>query len=1064
MGKRVKKLFLSVVMAVFGAMSLVGPVFATPNDTNSGNTHTPSIGNITGTEDPTTTTTPTENNVHTPSIGNITGENNTDPNNTSESSEAAQTSKSCSDQVGSLSWLICPGTGLLGSIIDGAYGILTSLMQVNPLPDDDSTPLYIVWDYFKSFTNTVFIIFLVIVILSQLTGIGISNYGIKKVLPRIIITAILVNLSYIICTLAVDLSNIFGIGFRGIFENIENIAVSNGSISDVARNISASSIIAGVIGVGGATAAVGGALVTFGGLEGAIWMLIPIILSGVFAVIAALITMAARQSLIFILAMISPLALVAYMLPNTESWFTKWYKLFMRMLVFYPLFSILYGASSLAGLVIITSSISDNAAANSLGVILGLAVRILPLFASIPLMKMSGTVLDKIGGVFSKITTPVAAAVGGYAGSKQAVAKQKQLSASNPKAPSTRLAQYLEKRKAIREADAKDMAAMHQDNIQTAIMQSRYNRNGQLNARGKRIYVNMQEQLHNKAVRQQIENDFDEGFGADGNDKRIRAKDRNFIRHINAKYDDAIIEEHIANSRKTVVQRNNDVNRAEKIRAALDIDSNNIDERIHQQVLEGFNIDKAQLRTALDKQAAIDAGVAGITLTEAEKRLLNTHKEGRNFVLADAMAVKRKADNVMQSTMFELLDDTTAGDRPQKALKEAFKTKDYNTMKAAIAVMSKRGDHKDIEDVMREYSSMIVGDDDIDNIRFQKELNDTALCMKNDNLEMWSWAKGNMIRRAKHDTAGNNPRLAGFIDFSTFIAGNHMEGDRVLSQEEEARFKALSEMTHEQRAALFNDEDPNKTEEQKAQAREAKEFYKQASKITKDIDMVDGHKIMENVRDNKILGDNDRTVFNARLEYGQKGYIPISRYYMTSEKSSRDSICSGKMDGEQLDSFNNYFVMGHGTANDDMFYAICREEDRDENHLYNYDYAYDHIKKIFADMSNGQLSTFKTGSLERFNAALNEIERLRAIRNGTDPETALGTIHDESRHVAYTDPVSGKTKDIYVNPELKGWLDTQVKALSKSSAVSMRSNMAPLAKLMLGVKDRPDNEDRDDDA
>ena len=1062
MGKRVKKLFLSIVLAVFGAMSLVGPVFATPAEEDNNPFHTPTASDTTK-QPETTTDNDTTNPFHTPTATDKDDDDNNadDAENNGETSEAAQVSKSCSDQVGSLSWIICPGTGLLGSIIDGAYNILTSLMMVNPIPNDDSTPMYIVWDYFKNFTNSVFIIFLVVVILSQLTGIGISNYGIKKVLPRIIITAILVNLSYIICTLAVDVSNIFGIGLRGVFENIENIAVSNGSISDVARNISASSIIAGVIGVGGATAAVGGALVTFGGLEGAIWMLIPIILSGVFAVIAALITMAARQSLIFILAMISPLALIAYMLPNTESWFTKWYKLFLRMLVFYPLFSILYGASSLAGLVIITSSISDNAAANSLGVILGLAVRILPLFASIPLMKMSGTVLDKIGGAFSKITTPVAAAVGGYAGSKQAVAKQKQLSASNPKAPSTRLAQYLEKRKAIREADAKDMATMHQDNIQTAVMQSRYNRKGQLNTRGKRTYVNMQQQLHNKAVRQQIDNDFDEGFESNGTDKRIRAADRKFIKKVNDKYTDAIVEEHIANSRKTVIQRNNDVNRAEKIRAALDIDSNNIDSRIHQQVLEGFNIDKAQLRTALDKQAAIDAGATNVTLTEAEKRLLTAHKEGRNFVLADAMAVKRKADYVMQSTMFELLDDTTAGDRPQKALIEAFKTKDYNTMKAAITVMAKRGDHKDIEDVMKQYSNLIVGDDDIDNIRFQKELNDTALGMKSENLEMWSWAKGNMIRRAKHDTAGNNPRLAGFIDFKNFIAGNSMEGDRVLSQEEEERFRTLSQMTHEERAALFDDRDPNKTEEQKAQAREAKDFYTQASKITKDINMVDGHKIMENVRDNKILGDNDRTVFNARLAYGQDGTIPISRYYMTSEKSSRDSVCSGKMDGEQLDSFNNYFLMGHGTANDDLFYEAC-DPDGNPEHLYNYDHVHDHIEKIFADMSTGQLSTFKTGSLERFNEALNEIERLRAIRNGTNPDAAMDRIHDESRHVVYRDPVSGKTKDIYVNPELKQWLETPIEALSKHSAVGMRSNMAPLAKLMLGVKDRRDRDDTDD--
>ena len=377
MGKRVKKLVLSVLLAVFGAFSLVGPVFATPVDTDNPNgSQTPSVRNITGDTDKNTGT-DNPNGSQTPSVRNITGDDtgddSTDPNSETES-EAAQVSKSCSEQVGSLSWIICPGTGLLGSIIDGAYGILTSLMQVNPIPSDDSTPMYIVWNYFKNLTNTLFVIFFIIVILSQLTGIGISNYGIKKVLPRIIIAAILVNLSYIICTLAVDLSNIFGIGLRSVFENIENIAVSNGSISDVARNISASSIIAGVIGVGGATAAVGGALVAFGGLEGAIWMLIPIILSGVFAVVSALITMAARQSLIFILAMISPLALIAYMLPNTESWFKKWYQLFMRMLVFYPLFSILYGASSLAGLVIITSSISDNAAANSLGVILGLAV------------------------------------------------------------------------------------------------------------------------------------------------------------------------------------------------------------------------------------------------------------------------------------------------------------------------------------------------------------------------------------------------------------------------------------------------------------------------------------------------------------------------------------------------------------------------------------------------------------------------------------------------------------------------------------------------------------------
>ena len=1049
MGKRVKKLVLSVVMAVFGAMSLVGPVFAVPDSSNNSGdsgTHTPSIRNVTGYDDDETTT--NNSGTHTPSIKNVTGENDeeeaksTDKSN--KESDAARVSKSCSEQVGSLSWIICPGTGLLGSIIDGAYNILTSLMQVNPIPNDDSTPMYIVWDYFKNFTNSIFIIFLIVVILSQLTGIGISNYGIKKVLPRIIITAILVNLSYIICTLAVDLSNIFGIGLRGIFQNIENIAVSNGSISDVARNISASSIIAGVIGVGGATAAVGGALVVFGGLEGAIWMLIPIILSGVFAVVSALITMAARQSLIFILAMISPLALVAYMLPNTESWFTKWYKLFMRMLVFYPLFSILYGASSLAGLVIITSSISDNAAANSLGVILGLAVRILPLFASIPLMKMSGTVLDKVGSTFSKLTTPIAAAVGGYAGSRQALAKQKQLAAQNPKAPSTRLAQYLEKRKALREQQAKDLAATHQDNVQTYVMQSRFTRSGKISAYGKRVYAGQQQALHNKAVRQQIENDFDEGFKDDGSDKRIRSKDLRFIKRVNDKYDDAIVEEHIANTRKVTVQRNNDVNRAEKIRAALQLDGDNLDNRIHQQVLAGFNIDAAQLKTALSKQKN------GVALTEAEKRLIDARNEGKNFVLADAIAIKRKADNVMQSTMFELLDDTPAGSIPRQKLAESFKTKDYNSMKAAIAVMAKRGDHGDIIEELTEHSAEVMGDDKPENIRFQKELNDICLSLKGENSVLWSWGKANMIRRGKHDGGAG---LAGYIDLDSFRKGKTIAGDATVeatfSQAEIDTLEALHEKI---------DKDPNVRQ---TLTEDELKLLDRENSINKNLSMVDMQTIFHNVRDGKLVGDMDRTVFNNALKTAQKDKdIPMSNYYMTWVKGFRDSICSGKMDGEQLDSLNNYLTMGFDSANPSLFYRDSGmvDEETGEN-LFNYDLVDKELTEMFRDMSANQLASFKSASLLKFNDALNAIDAARAEKKVREDAAATGITNEEEIKRLIQEEIDAgvkivKTQDKKtrrVNKRMAELLEKQRLALNQKTAVNTRSNMNPIIREMLGI-------------
>lgn len=40
--------------------------------------------------------------------------------------------------------------------------------------------------------------------------------------------------------------------------------------------------------------------------------------------------------------------LAAYLLPNTEQWFTKWRKTFVALLIVFPVIGVLYGASTLA--------------------------------------------------------------------------------------------------------------------------------------------------------------------------------------------------------------------------------------------------------------------------------------------------------------------------------------------------------------------------------------------------------------------------------------------------------------------------------------------------------------------------------------------------------------------------------------------------------------------------------------------------------------------------------------------------------------------------------------------
>ena len=328
---------------------------------------------------------------------------------------AGEEPKTCYDQVGAIGWMVCPATGLLGTVIDALYGAVQSLLQVNPVSMEQDSPIYLVWEYIRNLTNIVFIILLLVVIFSQLTGAGMNNYGIKRVLPRIAVAAILVNLGFILCVLAVDVSNILGGSLREVFVGIQEMAIANGAINSVA-NFSLAEFIGVALGTVAVGAGAGIATFAIAG-PGVFWMLLPIVFAGAVALIAAFITLAARQALILLLIMVSPLAFVAYLLPNTEPWFKKWRDLFVRMLVFYPMFSVLFGASQLAGWVIMA------AAANWTGVVLGIAVQLLPLFFTWPLMKMSGTVLGKVNEAVRKPFAPAQGALKDFSRNRMAVSK-----------------------------------------------------------------------------------------------------------------------------------------------------------------------------------------------------------------------------------------------------------------------------------------------------------------------------------------------------------------------------------------------------------------------------------------------------------------------------------------------------------------------------------------------------------------------------------------------------------------------------------------------------------------
>ena len=314
------------------------------------------------------------------------------PGSTSPTTTPSPGTTSCAVD-GGLGWIICPVSNSLAAGMDMMFNILADFLEVRKLEITQDSAMYRAWGYMRTFANVAFVIAFLIIIYSQLTSLGLSNYGLKKLLPRIIIAAILVNLSFIICATVIDLSNLLGYSLQNVFIAMREMLVgAEGANWDLYTWESITQFV-----LAGGTAAAAGGVVLFTTIAtygaGTIFLILPVLLGVFIALLVALLIIAARQAIITILTIVSPLAFVAYLLPNTEKWFDKWRGLFMTMLIFFPAFSIVFGGSQLAGAIIIQNANSINL------VVLGMAVQVAPLVITPLLLKLSGNLLSRIAGI-----------------------------------------------------------------------------------------------------------------------------------------------------------------------------------------------------------------------------------------------------------------------------------------------------------------------------------------------------------------------------------------------------------------------------------------------------------------------------------------------------------------------------------------------------------------------------------------------------------------------------------------------------------------------------------------
>ena len=339
-----------------------------------------------------------------------------------ESPSENSTSTSC--DVQGIGWIICPLSNWLADGIDYMYSALQEFLKTKPLETtNQNSGIYLAWVIMRNISNVAFIVAFLVIIYSQLTSVGISNYGIKKMLPRLVIAAVLVNLSFTFCAILLDLSNVTGYAFQDAFMGIKN------TISTVGENTSVgwtwSEVIVMILSNG---ALAGGVVATVAmGAE-----LLPLALSALVGIglvlLLVLLIMAARQALIVILIIISPLAFVCYLLPGTEKWFKKWRDLFFTMLVFFPAFAVVFGGAQLAGIIIIQNATGAN---GGIMQILGMVVQVIPLALTPIILKLSGGVLGKFAGFVNDKNKGLYDRTKNYAKDRRETIKNKKLANAN---------------------------------------------------------------------------------------------------------------------------------------------------------------------------------------------------------------------------------------------------------------------------------------------------------------------------------------------------------------------------------------------------------------------------------------------------------------------------------------------------------------------------------------------------------------------------------------------------------------------------------------------------------
>lgn len=236
-------------------------------------------------------------------------------------------------------WIVCPVLRSAAKAADYAFTFISqSFLGLELTLFESNSGVQQAWRVMWNIANVGFVLALLWVVYAHVSGHAAGAYNLKRMMPRLVIGAILVQVSFYISQLLVDVSNIIG----GTINNV---------LSGIATSIGPSGMpLSTQIGSYDSVTLAGITSGVLGNTHIAWVLLAPlsaIVLLAALICATLIVVLIVRKTLVMALVLLSPLAFVAYLLPATEHLFSRWLKLLLQTLLLFPVVAILLGTGQI---------------------------------------------------------------------------------------------------------------------------------------------------------------------------------------------------------------------------------------------------------------------------------------------------------------------------------------------------------------------------------------------------------------------------------------------------------------------------------------------------------------------------------------------------------------------------------------------------------------------------------------------------------------------------------------------------------------------------------------------